>query len=144
MEVEETRKSPYHGMWVIASLLVAVPAAIFGIIFTVCNSEVIGRGGEEALSTAAFFSGLIGVLFDLMLLISGVFAPSFQVTKTRLKDFFADLSIGPKLAFKFYFSSMATDGVVFLIYLTELLATAGWFAYGTKIAYDFVMSKGGF
>lgn len=143
MDTENVRKSPYHGAWVIVLLQVGVPAAVFALLYAAMNSKTVGRGGEEAYVTAVFFSGLVGVLFEAMLLISGVFSDSFEAVKTRVKDFASDVGISVRMAFSCYAESMKSDGVVFLIYFSLAAATCGWLIYGAKICVAFLSANGG-
>lgn len=130
-------------MWVVVLLLLSVPAAIFAVVYAICCSKIVGRA-DEAYGAAVFFSGLIGVLFDAMLLITGVFSDGFAALKNRWKDFFSDLGIDLKLAVSGYIESLKSDGVVFFVYFAIVAATCVWLAYGTELCVEFVRANGGF
>ncbi len=109
------KKSPYQGQ-IAVMLALAFPSAFFTLIFYGVISMWQGRFGVTLnwASAKAFGCG-IGVVFHLCCSIMGTFKEHRVIVKERVKEFFSDLSISPKTAFKWYFDDLKTNGIAYWI-----------------------------
>ncbi len=70
-------------------------------------------GFELNFATAKILGCGMGAMFHFCCWIFGAFKDDFKAVKTRWKEFFFNLSISAKLAFKCYFEDLKTLGVAF-------------------------------
>ncbi len=118
------RKSPYHGQFISIIILVLPPLALVALFygaFKLCDYQP--NDELNWISSKMFGCGL-GILFHLSCWLMSAFKQDILVVKERLKDFFGDLFISPKSAFKWYFYNIKENGISFWIDLGFMLANA--------------------
>lgn len=111
--MEDSKKSPYNGFWIFLIMMVLPSVAFTGIFYAVIMKFQGNFGVNLNWTTAKIFGCGIGVIFHLGCWISGAFRKDINVVKARLKEFFSNIVISPKLAFKWYFDDLKTSGVAF-------------------------------
>ena len=109
------KKSPYQGLWAFI-LFMLLPSIIMTLIAYGALSKWQGRFGEELNFASAKTIGFgLGILFQISCIMVGAFTEDFNAVKTRLKEFFSNLSASPRTAFKWYWEDVKTLGLAFYI-----------------------------
>ena len=115
MEHEGKNQRPYKGVLLSSLILIGVPALLFLIVFL-----VVKKYGHMAKDITLYFSMMIGIgcglLFQVSCVLCGLLKGTFKVVVNRVKNFFSNLSVNFKFAFKYYIEDIKTDGVVFWIF----------------------------
>ena len=122
MEYQGKEKSPYYGVWQSSLLLIMAPTLLTLILWVVINAfKPIGK--DENIYTAFMFGFGVGFIFQFTCAIAGLFKGTFKIVWDRTKEFFSNLSISVKFAFKYYFENLKEYGIVFWIYFDILALT---------------------
>lgn len=125
MEHFGKEKSPYHGVLLSSILLGLVPILLFllfrGLIIKYQKFE------EDFNTYSAMVIGFgVGFIFQFACIFAGLTKGTLAVVIRRVSEFFSNLSISAKFAFKCYFADVKENGIVFWIYfilVTSCLAT---------------------
>lgn len=129
MENNGKEKKVYQGVFGSSLILVFIPLLLFTIIYLCVKSD--GRGSAELNLYFALMVGLgAGGLFQLSCGLCGLFKGTFKVVVNRVKEFFENLDIGFKFAFKYYIENIKAYGLVFWIYFLIIGTTWGFTIYG--------------
>lgn len=112
---EFNTKSPYHGVIVKIIFLIIFPIVCFLIFFPIVSNFQKYNKTINWYTTLFLASGL-GALFHLGCIISGAFKGSFATVINRIKNFFTDFPLSPKLAVRCYVDDLKTEGMLFWIY----------------------------
>ena len=123
MDNEGRERSPYHGVWVICTIMIAVPLVLFAIVYYAMRA----KGSETiyaCLHTSLALGFALGSLVHLSFAIVGLFRGTFSVVINRWADFFANAKISFKCAVGWHWQSIKQDGIVFWLYLIIIVATA--------------------
>ncbi len=120
MEYDSSNKSPYHGMWASCSVMIIFPVGLY-FLFTYYINEFqdFPKAMNDATAQALGFG--LGTLFHLSCAVCGAFRDSFRVVTKRLAEFFDNLTISVKFAFKGYWWNIKENGVAFWIYFVIML-----------------------
>ena len=128
---EHKNKIWYKGIFIMSFLMLFVPV-IFSIIFYIAmaNSET-NQSLEISKHTAILLGCICGLLFDGTCIITGLYKGTLNVVINRIKEFFMDLKISIKFAFKNYFYDLIHNGFLFwvLCLIIGLTALIGWNNY---------------
>ncbi len=117
--------SPYRG------IVLHIFALVFpSVIMTWMFHAVIERwqpqfSAELNWASAKALGCGIGVIFHLSLFLFNQFWEPFGAVKNRVRDFFENLSISPKMAFSSYIQDIKDHGIVFWIYFAIISANFG-------------------
>ena len=84
---------------------------------------------QTLYSSLAFGFG-VGFLFQFSCVIAGLFKGTLKVVLKRLKEFFSNLSISVKFAYKYYFENIKEEGIVFWIFFTIIGSTLAVTLFG--------------
>ncbi len=124
------KKSPYHGIVLSCFLLIIVPIAMY--FFMVLVFKKFDKNPHEELNTyTCIVLGVgVGFLFQLSCIFGGLFRGTFSVVVKRVVNFFDNLTISFRFAWKMYVDELKEDGVVFWIILIIILATLAVVIYG--------------
>ncbi len=127
---EHKNQSPYHGIFVTCLVLIAVPIVFYllvrGAIFTYQT-----QFSDEMNNAASRFFGFgLGMLFHISCLIAGILAKPFSAVVFRVKEFFSDLKISPKIAFACYWYNVKERGVAFWILFAVIIVNFCLFLSG--------------
>lgn len=104
---------PYHGIGFFAIFLVFTPVFVFFLTYFIFL-EYNDSPKEIVFSFSLFLASLVGTLFNLIAIFKGSFEDLFRAWWERIKDFFEEVRITPKGAFKSYFVSSYSDGGIIL------------------------------
>ncbi len=128
MAIGWNKKSPYHGMWVILSMLIVVPI-LFCLIIWACAQKFQSHFPEQLNKVSALAIGCgAGSLFHLLCVISGCMTGGYNAMKTRLSNYRDNLQITKQYAKDMYKMDLKEYGVVFWILLTVIIANFVVFA----------------
>ena len=109
---------PYHGIGFFAFFLVFVPIMTFILVYVIFKNYN-DAPLDVVFNFALFLATLVGTLFNLVAIFKGSFEDLHRAWRERIKDFFEEVRITPKGAFKSYFASFYTDGgIILLIFYT--------------------------
>lgn len=108
-------QSPYRGILVPIILLIFVPTIMTLLFRYLFNSFQTDFSEDLNLWTSIFFGYLIGSIYALQLVFSGIFRESFGAVIKRVVHFFGNLGISFKVAFLLYKEELKTDGAAFWI-----------------------------
>lgn len=115
MEGVSTKKSPYQGLWIFLPIMFAPSVVITAILYFVIARWQPQYIAEFNWATAKMFGFGSGILFHFCCWIAGAFKQDFRAVKTRLKEFFENIVVSPKLAFTCYWDDVKTLGLAFWI-----------------------------
>ena len=102
--------------------LIAVPLFFVGIIYVIMCLWM--RETQTSILYTSFGMGLLlGSLYHLMCIITGLFKNSLTKLKENIVNFKEDSKVSFKLAFSFFFSEFSVVDVEFVVYLTIILGT---------------------
>lgn len=119
-DLEEARKSPYHGIWIVILITIAIPLIFFGIFYPIFLAYK-SHDGILNLYQAIAFSTLVGLLFQLSCIIAGLWTRPVQVSFSRIHDLIVYFPLVKKAAIQKYKDDVKEDGLVFLIYFILFL-----------------------
>ena len=105
---------PYRGIGFFALFLVLVPISIFFLVYVIFTNYN-DSPKDVVFNFAVFLACLVGTLFNLIALFKGSFEDLLRAWRERLKEFFEEVRITPKGAFKSYFVSFYHDGGIILV-----------------------------
>ena len=105
---------PYHGIGFFAFFLVLVPVLVFILVYTIF-SNYHDSPQDVVFHFALFIAALVGTLFNMVAIFKGSFEDLFRAWRERIRDFFEEVRITPKGAFKSYFASFYNDGGIILV-----------------------------
>ncbi len=109
------KKSPYHGLWAFV-LFMMLPSVVMTLIaYSAISRWQSQFTNEFNLAMAKVIGFGLGILFHISCIIVGAFKEDFYAVKTRLKEFFSNLRISPKTAFRWYWEDVKTLGLAFYI-----------------------------
>ena len=116
MEYYGKDPKPYRGIGFFVFFLVLVPVLVFWLVF------VIFKNYNDApvnivFNFSIFLACLVGTLFYLVAIFKGSFEDLNRAWRERIKEFFEEVKITPKGAFKSYFASFYNDGGIILVIL---------------------------
>ena len=114
-----TQKSPYAAVWIAALALIFLPMGLYRIFYALLMTQSFSK--ELNRAAAQVIAGAIGTMNGGIFLLCGGLGNSFQVVCSRVREFFLDLRVSPKKAFRWYFDSIRADGAAFWCYLACLL-----------------------
>jgi len=130
MEHEGKEKKVYHGIWIPFLFIVLVPVICFLIFFFVLTN-VTDHPQDIVIKISLGFSGIIGVLFALICLISGFIHDVFLAFVDRVKEVFEFFTPFTKEATRWYFYRFKEDGgIIFWIYFLLLISFLAVGIYG--------------
>ena len=129
MEYEGKNKSPYYGVWQSALLMIAAPVAMY-FFFKIPFVTYSKMSKEEIHYCSLAFGCGVAFLFQFSCVIAGLFKGTLKVVINRLKEFFGNLSISVKFAYKYYFENIKEEGVVFWIFFVIITTTLGVTLFG--------------
>lgn len=115
MEYQGKEQSPYRGIVISSCLLIGFSLVFYGLFLLVFNKWT-DHSSQEVNAMSMTFGFGIGTLFFLGCAIAGLFKGTFKVVINRVAEFFGNLSISIKIAFRYYFINIKEYGVVFWIY----------------------------
>lgn len=115
MEYQGKDQSPYHGIVLSSCLLIGFSLVFYGLFLLVFTKWTDHPFNESNAMSMAFGFGT-GTLFFLSCAISGLFKGTFKVVINRIGEFFGNLSVSVKIAFRYYIVNIKEYGVVFWIY----------------------------
>lgn len=124
MEYDGKQKGPYYGVWQVCVILLLVPLIVYLIINDAFNSWT-NLDKKTILITSIFISGICGILFYLIAIISGLFKGTFIVVVRRIYNLFSNAKLSIKEALKIYWDDIKMEGIVFWIYLIIFLLFVG-------------------
>ena len=126
MEHVGKEKSPYHGVLLSSLLLISVPLLLFLLFKYVIMKYQ--RFEEDFNTYSAMVIGFgVGFIFQFSCVYAGLTKGTLSVVIRRVANFFDDLSISIKYAFKCYIDDIKENGIVFWIYfiiVTSTIATS--------------------
>ncbi len=116
-------KSSYHGQLFSTLILILPPVLLTALFFGTFSLYDRLHGNVELnwVSSKLFGCGL-GIIFHISCWLMSAFKKDFQVVKNRVKEFFSDIVISPKLAFVWYWDDIKETGVAFWIDLAVIVA----------------------
>ena len=129
MEYVGKNKSPYYGVFLSSLLLIIVPILSFLLFFSIMNRYP-DLNDQEVIYTSLFFGCGVAWIFQCSCVLAGLLKGTFKVVIDRLKEFFGNLSISIKFAFKYYWENIKSEGVVFWIYFIIINSTLALAIYG--------------
>ena len=129
MEYDGKNKSPYYGVWQSVLLLTFAPFIMFIFFKWVLHTYSKMTPDQILYSLLAFGSG-VAFIFQFSCVIAGLFKGTLKVVIARLKEFFGNLSISVKFAYKYYFENIKEEGVVFWIFFVIITTTLGVTLFG--------------
>ncbi len=107
--------SPCRGMWVKLIVLIMPPLVLVGIFYGAISRWQPWYSFNLNWASAKTLGCGLGVLFHLSCWVAGAFKQDFRAVKNRVKEFFANISVSPGLAFKWYWREVKSYGVAFWI-----------------------------
>ena len=113
---------PYHGIGFFAFFLVLVPILVF-ILTYVTFTEYNDSPQDVVFHFSLFIAALVGTLFNMITIFRGFVADLARSWWERVKEFFEEVRITPKGAFKSYFVSFYNDGGIILVIFFGWMAT---------------------
>ena len=114
MEYYGKDPKPYHGIGFFAFFLVLVPILTFVLVYVIFKNYN-DSPLDVVFSFSLFLASLVGTLFNLVALFKGSFEDLLRAWWERIKNFFEEVRITRKGAFKSYFSSFYYDGGIILL-----------------------------
>ena len=129
MEYEGKNKSPYYGVWQSALLMIVAPVAMY-FFFKIPFVTYSKMSKEEIHCCSLAFGCGVAFLFQFSCVQAGLFKGTLKVVINRLKEFFGNLSISVKFAYKYYFENIKEEGVVFWIFFVIITTTLGVTLFG--------------
>ena len=122
MEHFGKEKSPYHGVVLSSIFLVIIPLFLFWLFRTLMLKYQNYPVDFTTISALTLGFG-VGFIFQFSCVIAGLMKGTFQAVLKRAINFFDNISISPKLAFKCYLADLKEYGVVFWIYFILIGST---------------------
>lgn len=114
MEYDGKDPRPYHGIGFFAFFLVLVPVLVFTLAYVVFTNYH-DSPQRVVLNFSLMLAAIVGTLFNLIAIFKGFADDLLRAWIERIKDFFEEVRITPKGAFKSYFASFYNDGGIILI-----------------------------
>lgn len=109
----EQKKTPYKGHVVAYIAMLFVPLVLILSVYISLLVYQPQYTQELNWASAKTIGCGIGVLYHFSCWIWGAFSYDFSIVKNRLKEFFSDFSVSPKLAFTWYWEDIKTNGVAY-------------------------------
>ena len=97
-------------------ILIVVPI-LLSLLLRFCFIRFGEYEKEVAINYGRGFGLILGALYQISCFIAGSITDSFFVVSNRIKNFFGDLTISVKFAFKHYFSDLFEKGISFWVYI---------------------------
>ncbi len=120
-------RSPYKGQLLTILFLILPPILLCAVFYSAFQLFQGRFGADYNWNSAKMFGCGISVLFHCMCWMTGAFKRDFRIVKARIKEFFADLLILPKLAFKGYWEDVKLNGIAFWIDFAIIALNLGIF-----------------
>lgn len=141
MEFEGKEKRVYHGIWIPFLLIILVPTICY-IGFYLCFSRFTDHSQDIVIKMSLGFSGLIGVLFCLICLISGFIHDLFVAMINRIRDVFEYFKPFSKEANRWYFEQFKQDGgIIIWIFFLLLFSFLAISIYGFTAFFSWYNSQ---
>ncbi len=121
MQDENKRQSPYRGLLIMIVMLIIPPLACYGIL-SAALEQFSPWGPKLDEITAQVIGAGLGVLFHLMVIVSGAITPAWYAVKYRIREFFENLIVGFGYACKSYWDDVRTDGITFTVFMIIMIA----------------------
>lgn len=115
------KKSPYHGLGIVCAILIGVPFIFFWVFYG-CFTLWGNKDGVLNVYGSIAFASMVGTLFHISLIITGLWKEPLQKIGTRISSFLEYYPIVKRKAFSVYLDDIKEDGIVFWIYLFIFLA----------------------
>lgn len=119
--MENSQKSPYKGLWIFIIMMILPSVALTFVLFAAINLFQARFGFDLNFATAKALGCGMGTLYHICCWLYGAFKEDFEAVKIRWKEFFFNLGISPRLAFKWYFEDLKVLGAAFWIDLAIVL-----------------------
>ena len=111
----EEKKKLSHTIFSLV-ILILVPI-FFSLLLRFCFIRFGDYEREIAINYGRGFGFCLGALYQLSCFIAGYLSDPFFVVFDRIKNFFGDLTISVRFAFKHYFSDLFEKGLSFWRYI---------------------------
>ena len=130
MEFYGKEKRIYNGIWIAFIALAAFPAIIFWLLHWAISYRT-SSTPEQALFMSLGFAGLIGLLFSMICVFSGLLSDLFEDMIKRIRETIEFYGFFSKDGFSYYWHSFIHDGgPVMWGFIIFTLAYAGVSAFG--------------
>ncbi len=140
MEYYGKNPKPYKGIGFFVVFLVLPPILIFALVYT-RFTEYNDAPQDVVISFSLLLSCIIGTLINLISIFRGLIEDLLRLSRERLKEFFDEVTITPKGAFKSYFFSFYHDGgIILVIFFTYMIALIVIGILGFINVYNWVQS----
>ena len=116
-------------------ILILVPI-FFSLLLRFCFIRFGDYEREIAINYGRGFGFCLGALYQLSCFIAGYLSDPFFVVFDRIKNFFGDLTISVRFAFKHYFSNLFEKGISFWIYIMITVFTVYRGAQGLMFLFE--------
>lgn len=130
MEHYGKEKKLYKGIWIAFIALLAFPAAIFGLLYWAIEVNTL-YSPLEITYTCLAFAGLVGLLFCITLILTGLIDDLFEGMKKRIRETYEFYGLFSKDSWSYYWYSFVHDGgPIMWGFFTVMLAYAGISIFG--------------
>ncbi len=133
------KNAPYHGQLLTIFFLLLPPSVLTLIFYFVIAIWQSDWGFELNFASAKIFGCGCGALFHFSCSLTGAFNEERAIVKNRVKEFFLDVFLSPKVAFTAYFDDIRSNGVAYWIDLSVILLNLSVFV-GALL--DFLSMRG--
>lgn len=124
MEYYGKNPRPYHGIGFFVFFLILPVILVFALVYATFM-EYNDAPHDVILSFSLFLSAVVGTLLNIITIFRGFVEDLMRAWWERVKEFFDEVRITPKGAFKSYFVSFYNDGgiilVIFYAYMITLI-----------------------
>ncbi len=137
--MSKPEKSPYKGQLLVTFFLILPSVLLTALFYSAIVMYQSKYGFEFNFASAKILGCGCGIAFHMICFLTDLFKKSFQIVKTRLKEFFSFIIVSPKLAFALYWDDIKLNGVTFLIDFAVVVLNA-WVFIDALI--DFLAMRG--
>ena len=123
-------RSIYRGIVVSSLVLIIIPIIPFLLIYFAILKYDTTMSDEMRLYSAMMFGFGTGSLFHISCILLGFLRDDFKILLKRIRNFFSNLFVSPKVAIICYKSELKEGGVVFWIHLLIILIVFALFLIG--------------
>ncbi len=120
------KKSPYRGLLIFVPAMVLVPVALTAMFHYVIDRWQPYLSDEMNWASARIFGCGLGICFHIGCILTGAFTEDFEAVKKRLAEFFANITVSARLAFRWYWEDVKKLGLAFWIDAV-LIGSNVWF-----------------
>ena len=109
MEYYGKNKKPYRGIWIAFVTMFLVPVAFFALFYFAIMSKITVNN-QYAFYISLSFSGLVGFIYGVICILSGLISDLFSAMVTRVRETLTYFGLFSKDGFKYYIHEFINDG----------------------------------